>query len=221
MSKFIITKLKASLLIFFLLFSAYPAADFLKKFTFNEDKALNGWRNMVLKGHVSYQLMKEGSEGYIQASSEKAASALYYRINFKAEDYPLLQWKWSVLKFPNTTEAVTAEERDDYAARIYVIFPFLSFSSSKFLEYVWAEHTPVDTIMTSPAGENVKIIVVRSGRAANGEWFSETRNVYDDYVKAFGEKPKRLIRALAIMCDADSTNTSAVSLFDDIAVAGR
>ena len=39
-----------------------------------------------------------------------------------------------------------------------------------------------------------------------------------DYVKAFGKKPGMGVGAVAIMCDADNTNTSAESLFDDIAI---
>ena len=216
-------KIKFNIIILFLClcFAAHSAAIYLRKFTFDEERPLDKWRKMILNGEVDYTLVKYGDEGYIRAFSDKTCSALYYRIGFRLKDYPLLTWKWRVLQFPDISVAKTEEEKDDYAARIYVIFPFLSFSSSKFLEYVWAEDIPVGTIITSPFGDNVKIIVVRSGKATEGEWVTESCNVYEDYIKAFGKKPRMKVRAIAIMCDADGTKTSAESLFDDIVIEGR
>lgn len=198
--------------------AGYSSAIYLKEFTFNETDALAKWGKMVLDGQVEYKLLKAGDNGFVQALSEKAASALYYRVGYDVEDYPVLSWKWRVLKFPDTSAAKTDKERDDYAARVYVIFPFLNFSTSKFIEYVWSENEPVGTVITSPSGDNVKMIVARSGRNESGEWASETRNVYEDYLKVFGEKPGLKAGAVAIMCDADSSNTTAESVFDDIAI---
>ena len=198
---------------------AHSKVLYLKKFTFDGEKALRKWKQMVLNGEVEYNLIKAGDKGYIHALSESTCSALYYTVAFRLKSYPVLKWKWKILRFPDVSKAQTDKERDDYAARVYVIFPFWSFSSSKFLEYVWAEDVPVGTVIDSPfSDENVKLIVVRSGRAAEGEWLSETRNVYEDYIKAFGEKPRLHPGAIAIMCDADSTKTSAESLFDDIVI---
>lgn len=193
----------------------------LKEFTFDEDKSLDKWHKVLFTGEVDYTLMKYGDNGYVQAVSENTCSALYYRIGFKLKDYPLLRWKWRALEFPDISKATTEKEKDDYAARVYVIFPFLSFSSSKFLEYVWSEDMPVGTIIDSPFGKNIKILVVRSGKAVSDEWVNETRNLYEDYIEAFGEEPKKKAGAIAIMCDADSTKTSAKSLFDDIVIEGQ
>jgi len=183
---------------------------------FDEDKALDKWSTMVLNGKVDYLLMKYGSDGFVEAESQGACSALYYRIGFQLKEYPILSWKWRVNKFPDISRAATDLEKDDYAARVYVIFPFLTFSSSKFIEYVWAEDLPEGTVMDSPSGKNVKMIVARSGRERLGEWISETHNVYEDYIKAFGSKPGMGVGAVAIMCDADGTRSSAMASFDEI-----
>jgi len=202
-------------------FAAYSAAIYLKQFDFNDDRALDKWGKMILNGQVKYLLMKHGSNGYVEALSDKTCSALYYRVGFNLKDYPLLTWKWQALKFPDRSKAKTEKEMDDYAARVYVIFPFLNFSSSKFIEYVWDENSPVNTISKSPQGNNIRLIVVRNGKGKPGEWIAESRNVYEDYVKAFGVKPRLKAGAIAIMCDADGTKTEAESLFDDIAIGNE
>lgn len=207
------------ILLFFCLWClAYAGVVYLKTFTFNDDKALDEWKGMVLNGEVTYRLMKHGDDGYVDAISDKTCSALYYRIEYKLTEYPYLRWKWRIVKFPDKSRAVTEEEKNDYAARVYVIFPFLCFSSSKFIEYVWAESLPVGTILDNTAGKNIKMIVVRRGREGSGEWIVDERNVYEDYVNVFGEKPRREVGAVAIMCDADGTKTFAESLFDDITI---
>lgn len=207
------------LFIFCILYVVFADVFCLKTFTFDEDKALDQWKSMVLNGKVDYQLMKDGEEGYVDAVSKKACSALYYRIGYKLTEYPYLRWKWRIVQFPDKSNVVTEEQKNDYAARVYVIFPSLTFSLSKFIEYVWDESLPVGTVFNNPKGENIKIIVVQKGKEAeNDGWAVNTRNVYEDYINVFGEKPGSKVGAIAIMCDADNTETNAESLFDDITI---
>jgi hypothetical protein len=215
-------RINLNLTVLILIFSStiYSSAIYLQQFTFDDDKALTLWKKMILNGEVAYNLMKSGKEGFVQALSEKTCSAIYYRVGYNLQNFPLLSWKWKVLKFPDLSLAKTAREKDDYAARVYVIFPFLTFSSSKFLEYAWSQDLPAETILDSPFGKNIKIIIIRSGKAPNDDWIVERRNVYEDYKKAFGAKP-RGVGAIALMCDADGTKTQAQALFDEIIIGKK
>jgi hypothetical protein len=204
--------------ILFLSALVYSGAVYLRAFTFNDPGALDKWGEMVLNRSVDYELTNLDQDGFVSAFSEKACSALYYKVKFDLKEYPILKWKWKVSQFPDLSKARTAKQRDDYAARIYVIIPMFSFTFSKFLEYVWTDDLPEGTIIDSPYGKNVKIIVVRSGHAPEGMWMSESRNIYEDYIMAFGREPKRSAGAIAIMCDADSTKTVAKSYFDAIEI---
>jgi len=197
---------------------AYSSVQHLKEFTFDKDGALTEWEKMILNKEVDYVLINLGSGGRVQALSEKACSAIFHRVKYKLDDYPYLSWKWKVLQFPDASGAVTAKEKDDYAARVYVIFPSWVFTSYQFIEYVWAKDLPEGTMTESPYSKNIKVIVVRSGEPTQQELISEVRNVYDDYKNAFGKQARRKVGAVAFMCDADGTKTSAEALFDDIAI---
>jgi hypothetical protein len=203
-------------LILFSCLLGYAANPYLKHFGFDDEHALDKWSKMIFNGQVDYRLMKYGPEGFIRALSYKNCSAIYYKIGFDSKNYPMVTWKWKVLRFPDKTKAVTEKDRDDYAARLYIIYPFLNFSTSKFIEYVWDEKLPLGTVKDSPVAKNIKQIVIRSGAAEGGQWMTEERNIYEDYEKAFGKKPNLKVGAIAIMCDADNTKTEASSLFDDI-----
>ena len=59
------------------------------------------------------------------------------------------------------------------------------------------------------------MIVVESGPSRIGQWREETRNLYEDFRRAFGEEPP-LVNGVAIMTDSDNTGESAVAYYGDI-----
>ena len=69
--------------------------------------------------------------------------------------------------------------------------------------------------MPNPYAEQVKMIVVESGRSLVNQWVTEERNVYEDYRKAFGEEPP-MVSGVAIMTDTDNTGESAIAYYGDI-----
>ncbi len=59
------------------------------------------------------------------------------------------------------------------------------------------------------------MIVVESGAGRIGSWIEEERDVYKDYLSAFGEEPPA-ISGIAIMTDTDNTDERAVAYYGDI-----
>ena len=196
--------------------------EVLKPFTFSNDTDLKEWEEKVFKGKVIYKVEKAGEESYVKASSDNAASALYYKIKMDAKSsYPMVSWKWRAEKFPVKVnkESLETENEDDFAARVYVIFPALFFTNSKVLEYVWAESLPVGSTGVSPYSENIKLMVLESG--AKNEWKLEDRDIRADYVKMFGREPEHNIGAVAFMTNAEHTNSSADAVYDEIKLGYR
>ena len=62
----------------------------------------------------------------------------------------------------------------------------------------------------------VTFFVVRSGSVDLGRFVAERRNVYDDYVRAFGEPPPNP-GAVAISIDTNDTSSTAEALIGRIA----
>jgi hypothetical protein len=193
--------------------------EVVKSFPFSQNDALKEWEEKVFRGKVIYRVEKDQSLDYVRATSNKTASALYYRIKLDAKrKYPAVSWKWNVDKFPEKKkqESLETENEDDFAARVYVIFPAFFFTNSKVLEYIWAETIPEGTIGTSPYSRNIKLIVARSGLNKDKKWFTENRDIIADYKLAFGTKPEYDIGAVAFMTNTEHTGTSADAMYDDI-----
>lgn len=201
----------------------------VKSFPFSAENSLKEWEEKVLKNKVFYRIEQEaGREGqkesYVRATSEKAASALYYKIKLNIAEYPTITWKWRVIEFPKRKlpESLSSTKEEDFAARVYVIFPAMFFTNSKVVEYVWAGELPVGTAGASGYSGNIKIMVLESGpRQSDDPWAFEERDIVKDYELLFGEKPRLNIGAIAFMTDADSTKTSADSVYDEITIGYR
>lgn len=72
------------------------------------------------------------------------------------------------------------------------------------LTYIWCNQRPVGTILVSPRTDRVRKLVVESGAAHVGQWRQYHRNVREDFERAFGEAPGKLI-GIAFMTDGDNT----------------
>jgi len=220
--------MKIRLVIFFLVFLfiglaflAY-AFELPKWFLFDRKNALDEWQEKIFKDRVLYEVRPGRKIGELAASSEQACSGLLYRMKFNAVKYPMISWFWKVTKFPDKKPVEEMQggwlEKDDYAARVYVIFPSWNFLNIRSIEYVWDEDLPEETIMTSPYSKNIKLIVVESGRKNLNRWVLEERNIYLDYIRSFGHVRSLKVGAIALMTDADNTVSTAEAFYKSIKV---
>ncbi len=133
----------------------------------------------------------------------------------------MVRWKWKVIKFPAKIAGVSAGsgwlEKEDYAARFYIIFPKFPFFRLQCLEYIWSENLPLNTVITNQSFGNLKLIVAESGTKKIGQWISVERNVYEDFKRAFGSEPSEA-GAIAIMTNANNSDSSAEAQYDEIEV---
>lgn len=204
--------------------SVYGRAPELKWFPFDRKDALKEWKEKIFHGRVLYEVKPDAPQGYLYAKSDKASSGLYYQMAFSPRKYPYISWRWKIGRFPAKTQNVkdiskkSWIERDDYAVRIYIIFPAFIFTNTKCLEYIWSEGIPKGTILTSPFYKNIKLIVLESGSEKPGEWVFEERNISNDYRLAFGRLPAGNVGAIAVMTDADNTQSQSEGYYADIKV---
>ena len=175
----------------------------------------------------------------LEGSADAAATALTYRFDDDARLHPILRFKWKPGNLIATSDPNT-KAGDDYTARIYVTFvsdPQQASIREKAenalahtlygetpphaaLSYVFTQKAAVGAIITSPFTQRVKKIVVDSDPGSIGKWKCFTRDVYDDYKRAFGEEPTR-ISGIAIMVDTDNTGEKASARFGDITLTAR
>lgn len=176
---------------------------------------LNGWADQPFKGKTSYALVPDDGRVVLKAHSQNAASGLLKQISFKAPDYPLLRWSWKITHSLQQ-EDIRKKSGDDFAARVYVVFPRGLFRFQyRAINYVWAAKMPKGSSAPSPYTSNSVIVAVESGDEKAGTWVTEERNIYEDYRKAFGSDPPP-VGAVALMSDTDNTGDEVTAWYGDI-----
>ena len=208
----------ASLLILFSVAVAFAAEIAVGSFS---SGVLTGWQDETFRGKdkTVYHLTRENGNTVLKAHSHAAASGLLKKVELDPKRYPVIRWSWKV-EHTLGRENVAKRSGDDFAARVYVVFPSTLFWRTRAINYVWASRLPKNSAVPSPYTANAVILAVESGGERVGAWVSEERNIYEDYKRLFGEEPPRL-GAVAIMTDTDDTGDEVTAWYGDITLADR
>lgn len=177
------------------------------------------WQEKIFVGRTNYSAGQVAGIPCIRATSNAGASGLYYSISYLPQEYPYLSWSWEIERVLQNGDA-RKKSGDDYAARLYVVFPSLLFWNTRVLNYIWANKLPRDQAIASPYTKNSTMIAVETGNQKAGTWVTETRNIVEDYRRAFGEEPSR-IGTVAIMTDTDNTRESTSACYGAIKIMPR
>ena len=215
------------------LFSTITVGSALREWRF---QALRGVKNATKYAYVHDDAL---NETVLEASADAAAGALTYRFEGDAQVSSILRFKWRPGNLIASSDPKT-KAGDDYVARIYITFasdPERASLREKTenaiantiygeapphaaLSYVFTHKAKLGEIITSPFTARAKTIVVDADPESVGKWKSFTRNIYDDYKRAFGEEPTR-ISGIAIMVDTDNTGEKASARFGDVTLSAR
>lgn len=178
--------------------------------------SLSDWSSKEFKGKTQYQISQLDGQRVLKAESNAAASGLFFEKRIDLNKTPVLNWRWRIEnRLGKLNEQ--AKSGDDFAARVYVVVSGgLAFWNTKAINYVWSSTSPKDKTWPNPfAGDHAMMLAVRSGSDKTGVWFTEKRNVRDDFKKVNGEEIQ-YIDAVAIMTDTDNAKGKVTAYYGDI-----
>jgi hypothetical protein len=198
-----------------------------------------GWKKWKLsrfKKATEYKLVNDGGKTVVKASADASASGLVHPLQVDPKIYPLLSWRWKVTRLIAAADNTT-KHAEDSPVRVLVSFdgdvdqlPLAErvfFDNFRLLTgqqmpyatlvYIWENRAPRGAVIPNLHTARVKMIVAESGREKLGAWQEVTRNVRQDYRRAFGEEPGTII-AIGIMTDTDNTGDQVHAYYGDIAL---
>ncbi len=180
-------------------------------------EGLTGWEEKHFKGETGYRLVEEGDRMVVAATSRGGASGLFKELEFDPEKYRYLRWSWKIEQTIAEGDETT-KAGDDYAARVYVVFPGRFFWQTKAINYIWANKLEQGQSIANAYTSSAMMVAVQSGNDNSGRWLFEQRDIYEDYEKLFGSSPGEA-GAVAIMTDTDDTGGSATAWYGDITLS--
>lgn len=203
-----------------------------------------GWKPWIInrvKAETIYDLVRDPVSGQVvlHAISDRSASGLRQLLDIDPAERPLIAWRWRIVDL-----VVSADNQDRYSedspARLMLFFdgdrnglPLrekMLMETAKLLSghempyatlmYVWENRFAPGTVLASSFTGQVKMLVVGTGRDRIDSWKSFERNYVNDYRRAFGQEPGRLV-GVGIMTDTDNTGESVEAFYGDIELRPR
>lgn len=196
------------------------------------------WRHRHVRGIAPNRFGLINDQGTVVLGVEVAASAsaLIVRLGVPVRGRRL-SWRWRAEGFPPLA-ALGQRERDDFAARIYLMFDLpehrLSLADRVLLggaSLLQGERVPAATLayllhagagddrpVPSPFTDRVMMSVARAGAVA-GQWYHEERDWQHDFQRAFGSRypgPTPVPVAVAVGSDGDQTRAVFSARFGDL-----
>lgn len=177
---------------------------------------VSGWQQKEFKGSTDYRLVQFDQATVLQATSDQSASAFYLPARIDLKKTPVINWSWRKHKSINPGKE-NDKSGDDYVARLYVIKDGgIFFWKTRAINYVWSYQHTKQQVWDNPfAGSSAKMLAQRDASDPESRWFSESRNVAEDFRALHGQDID-FIDGVAIMTDSDNSGLSATALYGDI-----
>lgn len=207
------------------IFRNYPQGMFpITKFS-KEELAIRrplGWKTHKgicrdIKSRVLPEIVEIEGKHTLYVNASNNGTILFKPVNLKAEDFPLLSWKWKVSNIlPESREREIG--LDDYPAAVCIVYGKTFFSIPywyRILIYAYGNNIPAGERFENPCEPRAKMIIVESGEENIDKWLSYKVNHYRDYIEEFGQKPPGIIY-VGIQTNADRTHGKVEAWYADI-----
>jgi len=158
-----------------------------------------GWFHFWELGASEIYARRPGDHGSVMCCHTSDNAGILQRdVDCALTPSTRVKWRWKVDTLPSRYAEDTLPTHD------YLSIAF-EFENGRDLSYYWSSKLPAGRSYhcPMPGWENREThFVVRSGSSELGRWFSEERNLYDDYAAAIGEPPSRIVRVWFIAVSA-------------------
>jgi hypothetical protein len=219
--------------------SAQQAPDIPRFSAMKQAGAPQEWKQIPLasfKKNTEYTVVNEDGVMVLRAMAHGAASALGFKTEFDPHQFPMLSFRWKLAQgIPDANNADPSKE--DSPLRVMIAFDGdtsklslkekIASSNAKFasgqplpyatLMYIWGNKVPVDSVTTSSHYSHIKMLALSADDKGVGVWQSFTRNLVEDYKRAFGEEPGK-VTGIELLTDTDNTGGDAEAFYGDITV---
>jgi len=180
--------------------------------------APSGWALETKSGTPIVRLEPQENSFCLRLTSDSESSfGIKKEIRVDIREYPFINWRWKVNRLPKGGD-VRSTDTDDQALQIYVAFPATGWPealNTPVVGYIWDSEAPKGWTGRSAhtGGGMLRYVVVRNKTDRLGQWFTEKRNIYQDYQRLFsdvkGGQPPGPTRGLQLYINSQHTRTAA------------
>lgn len=184
-----------------------------------------GWFVEKKVGVPSMKMEKDGENYYLHLQSfGNSAYGIRTSSRVNVKEFPIITWRWRVDKMPAGGD-VRKKAADDQALQVYVAFKETGFPAvlnTPVIGYIWDNEAPKGWSGRSSqiGGDKLRYIVLRNKTDKTGQWYTERRNIYEDYQKLFsdinGGEPLGVTTGVQVYINTQRTKTPAEGMMGQI-----
>jgi len=184
-----------------------------------------GWKLMRHSGTPNINLIREGDAYYVKLKSDpRSGFGIERQVRVDLKEYPYLNWTWRANRLPRGGD-VRKSATDDQVLQIYVVLPATGFPqqvNTPILTYIWDNEAPKGLSVRSPKPllRKIRYLVVRNKTDHLGSWYTEKRNVYEDYKRIFrdvqGGEPRGATHGVRLYINSQNTKSYAEGCIGEI-----
>lgn len=177
------------------------------------------WKVRKDAGKRSYKVQEEAGSRYLRAHSQGLGQQAAKSVEWNLDEYPILSWRWRPTEFPKGGDE-RESGRNDSVLAVYLLVPYSNIRGPRAVKYVWSERVATGTKLESNLGLT-KVRVLRSGVSGKGAWTDERVDVRADYLSAFELTAAPTPAGIAVLTDADDTQSTAIGDYADFRACRR
>lgn len=180
---------------------------------------------------TQFELADIDGQHALKVHADKSWGTLVHTVSDSVKPNTLLRWRWR-LDQPLPKSDIHAKATEDSALKICLsfampednipagertMFKFVKFMTrekipSATLCYIWGGKEVIGYEQASLFTARVRFVVIANETTPLKTWASKERNVYADFLKAFGQEASVVPALIAITIGADADNTQGSSL---------
>lgn len=172
------------------------------------------WKVRYDSAKPTYKVEEADGARFLRARSVKLGYQAARQVDWDLAQYPILVWRWRPIEFPKGSDE-RESSRNDSALAVYMLVDYSRIRGPQAVKYVWSESVPTGTQLESNLGLT-KVRVLRTGGADKGKWIEERVDVRADFMKAFEVKEVPKPAGIAVLTDADDTESTAAGDYGDV-----
>jgi hypothetical protein len=164
-----------------------------------------GWNYLWNTGEA--EIYRDGStddkHACIHCNTRADTGILQKDVELNLDEDSVISWDWCVTNLPSSIR------EDSLASHDYLSIA-VEFDNGKDITYYWSSTLDINVGYECPLpnwkGKEYHV-VVRSGQENLGQWLSESRNLYQDYLRYIGEVPTKIVKVWLISNSAFQRGT--------------
>jgi hypothetical protein len=192
---------------------------------------LVGMPDRFQKPLTQFELADVDGQHVLKVQADKSWGTLVHAVSDPVKPATLLRWRWR-LDQPLAKSDIHAKATEDSALKICLSFAMPEdniptgeralFQLAKLMSrdklptatlcYIWGGKEAIGYEQASLFTARVRFIVLANETTPLKTWHSKERNVYTDFLKAFGQEAVVVPALSAIVIGADSDNTQGSSV---------